>query len=165
MKSPHLLLAGRNLRKIKANLEGVLDQAALGAIEAEIEKNATQLIQLAREHLRFARRLRPASWRQSVSRAYYATYSASRAVRLQISGDYTTDSEDHKRVGELPEGFPKRNMYANQLGVLREDRNACDYDHTATDADLVLGRTEALALATGFVQDVCDFLGGRGLKP
>ena len=115
LKSPHLLLAGGNPRRLKNELAGLLNAAALDAIEAEIRRNVIQLLGLGLSHLAFATNAARKDWRQCVSRLYYACYACSRSVRLEVEGRFTTDSTDHKKVGELPADFPERERFKNQL--------------------------------------------------
>jgi hypothetical protein len=163
LKSPHILLAGRNARQVKTNLSHILDAAGQAAIEQEIVVNATQLFRLGETHYTFARRLAPPDWRQVVSRAYYGAYNICRSVRFFHSGEYSTDAKDHHKFDQLPEDFPQRSTYSNQLAILREDRNLCDYDHTASEADLVIGRRDALILVEQFIADANTYLAARGL--
>jgi hypothetical protein len=164
MKSPHLLRTGVNVRKLKDNLVNVVDATAISAIEAEICANVVQLYALGRGHYDFAVRQNNRSWRQKISRLYYAAYNVSRAVRLCASGEYSVDSSDHKKIETLPDDFPGRNKYANRLGVLREDRNLCDYDHTAKLTDLVVGAEDAAVLVGQFLKDAQGYLTQRGVK-
>lgn len=64
----------------------------------------------------------------------------------------------------LPDDFPNKNRYANRLGVLRDDRNLCDYDHTAKLADLVVGLNDAVDLVQQFLKDAQGYLKGRGVN-
>jgi hypothetical protein len=164
MKSPHLLRAGANVRKLKDNLVSVVDAAAISAIETEICANVAQLYALGRAHYRFAVRQNNRSWRQKISRLYYAAYNVSRAIRLCVNGDYSTDSSDHKKIDALPENFPNKNQYANRLTVLRDDRNLCDYDHTAKMTDLVVGVNDAVDLVRQFMEDAQSYLKQRGVN-
>ena len=157
MKSPHLLNLG-NPRKVKYNLSGLLGAAALERIESEIAENTDALISLARAHYRFAVRQSSPNWRQKISRLYYAGYSASRAVRLYVNGEYSRDVQDHQKFGNLPEDFPHKSTYINKLAILREDRNTCDYDHMATASDLVLGSRASIELIRNFLDDVTAYL-------
>jgi hypothetical protein len=164
MRSPHLLRAGANVRKLKENLVNVLDAAAISAIETEIRTNVAQLYALGRSHYYFAVRQNNRSWRQKISRLYYAAYNVSRAVRLDVNGEYSTDSSDHKRIETLPDDFPNKNSYANRLGVLRDDRNLCDYDHTAKLTDLVVSANDAAELVLQFLKDAQSYLKRRGVN-
>jgi len=163
MKSPHLLRAGANVRKLKDNLAYIVDSVAISAIETEICTNVAQLYVLGRRHYFFALRQNNRSWRQKMSRLYYAAYSVSRAVRLCVTGEYSMDSSDHKRIEILPDDFPNKNKYANRLGALRDDRNLCDYDHTAKLADLVVGVNDAVDLVAQFLKDAQSYLKNRGV--
>ena len=96
MKSPHILLASSNVRRLQANIAHIVDAAGQNAIEAEIRSNVRQLFGLGRVHFRFARRQINRNWRQKVSRVYYAAYNVSRAVRLSVDGEFSTESTDHK---------------------------------------------------------------------
>ena len=83
-RPPHLLRASGNVRKLKDNLVNVVDGAAISAIEDEICVNVIQLYALGRTHYFFALRQNNRSWRQKISRLYYAAYNVSRAVRLSL---------------------------------------------------------------------------------
>jgi hypothetical protein len=163
MKSPHLLRAATNVQKLKENLVNVVDAAAIGAIQVEINANVVQLYTLGRNHYLFAVRQNNRSWRQKISRLYYAAYNVSRAVRLSKHGEFSTDSSDHKKIESLPDDFPNANTYTNRLGVLRDDRNLCDYDHTGRRTDLVIGVIDAADLVTEFLKDARAYLIRRGV--
>jgi hypothetical protein len=163
LKSPHILLAGRNPREVRANLAHLLAPAALQALDDDIQLNVQQLYLLGRAHFTFARRLAPRNWRQTVSRSYYAAYNVSKSIRLHVTGTYSTETKDHSRIGDLPESFPTKSTYANQLAVLRQDRNLSDYDHTAGEADLLLGRAATVKMVDSFLRDARLFLRGLGV--
>ena len=163
LKTPHLLNLG-NVRKVKTNLSEILNQTALDKIEAEIGANVKALYRLGRQHYLFAQRQPSANWRQRVSRLYYAAYNVSRAVRLFISGAYSTQVKDHQKFNELPDDFPSRERYANQLEVLREDRNMCDYDHTCRSSDLVLGTKESTTLVKEFLDTAKSYLASKEVE-
>jgi hypothetical protein len=163
VKLPHLLNLG-NVRKVKHNLSIILDVSALDRIEDEIVANVIALLTLAKYHYRFARKQSGPNWRQKVSRLYYAAYNSARAVRLYTTGDYSTEVKDHQNLDKLPDDFPNRARYVNQLPVLREDRNICDYDHLAAASDLGLGTANSTALVQEFLEDVIRYLRGKGLS-
>lgn len=164
MKTPHLLRASANVRRVKDNLVNVIDSVAISAIETEICANVAQLFVLGRSHYYFAVRQNNRSWRQKISRLYYGAYNVSRALRLCVNGEYSMDSSDHKKIEMLPNDFPNKNRYANRLGVLRDDRNLCDYDHTAKLADLVVGVHDATELVQQFLEDAQNYLKRRGVN-
>lgn len=164
MKTPHLLLAAGNVRRLKTNLVHIVDAAAIGAIEADICANCAQLYVLGRSHYRFAKKQSSKDWRQKISRLYYGAYNVSRAVRLCVNGEFSTEVGDHKKIDVVPDDFPNKNTYANRLKVLRDDRNLCDYDHTAVLGDLVLVPADALDLVTEFLRDARTYLAQHGVQ-
>jgi hypothetical protein len=164
LKSPHILLAAGNLNKLKLNLVNVIDAAAMHAIEEEISMNAAALYFLGKTHYSFAIRQTNRAWRQTISRLYYGAYNVSRRVGLYMSGEYSSESDDHKTIGDLPKDFPTRESYRNRLAALRDDRNLCDYDHTARSADLSIGVADSVDLVEHFLKDTRTYLGRQGVK-
>jgi len=164
MKSPHILLLKKNVVDLKRELAGVLNKGSARAFDREIRRNVIQLFHLGKNHLDFARSTRPPHWRQVVSRCYYGAYSVSKAVRLAVSGQYSQEVKDHEKVSDLPDDFPDKSTYANRLRLLRDDRNLCDYDHTAVEADLGLSSVDTLVIVSNFVQHASKYLRGRGFR-
>lgn len=164
VKPPHLLLASGNVRRLQTNLAVVVNAAGRAAIESEICANCSQLYALGRNHFLFARRLKNRDWRQKISRLYYGAYCASRAVRLCVNGEYSTEAGDHKKIDAIPDNFPNKNTYANRLGVLRDDRNLCDYDHTAKLSDLIIEPADAEQFVAEFLRDARVYLEQRGVQ-
>lgn len=160
--SPNLLNLG-NPRKVKENLESILGPEA-EAIESEIGRNTKDLYKLALYHYRFAVRLTRPHWRQRVSRLYCAAFAASRAIRLQTTGQYSTEVADHKRIENLPDDFPKKAQFSNRLPVLREDRNTCDYGHDSKVENLVLSTAEATQLVADFLRITRSYLIAQGVS-
>lgn len=164
MNDNHLL--NINPRKIQRCLQNILTQQELDKIEAEVRVNVLHLLGLGRAHLVAARNLTgPASWRQKVSRGYYACYAVSRAVRLAHSGHYNQDVKDHDRVGDLPDDFPNGATWKDTLTKFRADRNAADYDHTFRPAELELPWREYLRQAQIFRQVATKYLRDRRALP
>lgn len=163
MKVPHILLAASNVQKLRTNLAHVLDVANQQALQAEIEANVRALYALGTEHHTFAMGLADAHWRQVMSRLYYGAYNCVRAARFCDNGHYSTESGDHKKVADLPAGFPNAPTYSVQLPLLRDDRNICDYDHSAEEADLAISVADARALVTDLVTDARRFIVNKGI--
>lgn len=163
MKRPHLLLAASNVRRVRENLIGTVNQDGLDAIDRGIELNVSQLVDLGMRHFKFADGVAASDWRQSVSRLYYAAYHAARAVRLFVAGDYSEDASDHKRWSSFAD-FPDRERFATEMATLRDDRNTCDYDHTATIRSLVHEPSEALILVRDFLEKSRTYLRALGVK-
>ncbi|MDR1963079.1 MAG: hypothetical protein LBQ50_04825 [Planctomycetaceae bacterium] len=153
----------KNPTAIKEGLSDILDQKSLNQIQNEIDKNVKDLFNLGINHYEFAKTLNSNDWRHKISRLYYAAYNIARSVRLHTSGIYSTDSEDHKRVGELPKNFPNQARYVTGLADLREDRNLCDYDHIAKIEDTKLGIDDACSLVEDFMKDADSYLKNRNV--
>jgi len=162
MKSPHLLKIRGNAREVKDNLSVILDNDSVELIEKEIRRNVKLLFKLGHNHYLFAVKQPTTHWRQCISRLYYGAYNVSRSVRLYVSGEYSTDVKDHGKFNRLPEDFPSKDRFANQLSVLREDRNLCDYDHTAKASDLVISRKDAIDLVSEFISVAREYLAVKG---
>jgi len=163
VKTPHLLNAGSNCRKLLAELSGILPASANELIEDEINRNAIALFKLGEGHFLFAKGLNKALWRQKISRLYYGAYNARRAINLHGSGKYSVDVSDHKNIDSLPGSFPNSSTYSVQLPTLRNDRNLADYDHEAVEADLLISVEDAEDLVTQFLSDVANYLTSKGL--
>jgi hypothetical protein len=162
VKTPHLLLAG-NCHRVRSNIAHILSAHSVQALDDEIAANARALITLGQQHFTFAGSLSRSQWRQTVSRAYYGAFGVVRGIRLYVDGHYSTENAEHKKIDALPMDFPNRATYSIQLPVLREDRNLCDYDHTATEDDLAISRDDALALVDNLIDDARRYLEARGL--
>ena len=161
MRSPHILLLNKNVVELKRELARILSKKSSRVFDAEVEQNVVQLFDLGRHHFEFAQVIPAVHWRQVVSRCYYGAYSVSKAVRLAVRGHYSQEVKDHEKVGDLPDDFPDKNTYANRLRLLRDDRNLCDYDHTAVAADLGLSSADTLTLVGNFVQHARVYLRSR----
>jgi hypothetical protein len=82
LKSPHILLASSNTRKMLENIRHILDQKACDTIQDEIDKNVKALFDLGLEHFNFAKQTPSQYWRQRISRFYYGAYNVRRARKL-----------------------------------------------------------------------------------
>lgn len=161
MRSPHILLLNKNVADIRRELGSILSRKSTAAFDAAVKENVIQLFSLGLHHFDFAKNLGNAHWRQIVSRSYYGAYSVSKAVRLAVYGQYSQEVKDHEKVGFLPDDFPDKNTYANRLRLLRDDRNLCDYDHTAVETDLGMSSSDTLVLVNEFVLHARTYLKAR----
>jgi uncharacterized protein (UPF0332 family) len=155
-----------NLQKVVSCLGDVLSPTELHKITTEIHRNVHQALQLSEIHLRaahLAKALGTGSWRQVVSRAYYCCYCASRAVRLAKTGSFSTEVDDHKRIGDLPDAFPNRAIWADILTKFRADRNLADYDHTARSGELEYPARKYLSYASELLTEIKKYLRGEGV--
>lgn len=157
----------RNHREVKRVLIsfGAPDTSLL---DDAVFAQARAWFRLGKKHLRIARllmRVAPKNWRSVVSRAYYASYNASKAVRYLVNGSVRLDGEDHKHVGDLPDDFPERDSWSAFLTDLRDARNMSDYDPwPETYRQLPKRPSELLDGARAFVQSAADYLKGRGMR-
>ncbi|RJP19036.1 MAG: hypothetical protein C4527_27900 [Candidatus Omnitrophota bacterium] len=163
LKSPHILLAASNTLQMLENIKQILNQDALNAVQVEIDKNVIELFSLGEAHYLFAKQTDKRYWRQRISRFYYGVYNIRRSIQLHFSGVYTTDISDHKKIDVLPDQFPNASQYRQRLKDLREDRNLADYDHTASENDLLFTQDKWEFLVSAFLADARDFLKGRGI--
>jgi len=152
-----------NIYKAIRCLEQTLNSNEIDKIRQELNNNVRQLVNLSNSHLRLAKNVDgPLSWRQRVSRGYYACYCMSRAIRLAVNGKYSTDPSDHKSIGDLPREFPSFDTWADFLVKFRSDRNLADYDHTNCKKQLELSDTEYLKQAIQFTAEAKKYLRMRG---
>lgn len=155
-----------NLQKVASCLSGVLLPEELAKITSELHRNVRQALRLSEIHLRFARASRGqgrGAWRQVVSRGYYCCYCASRAVRLTKTGVFSMETDDHKKIGDLPDGFPSRAVWADILTKFRADRNLADYDHSVSASALEYSADQYIAHAGNFLEDVKIYLRSEGV--
>lgn len=101
-----------------ARLKLISDFAVLGAAVIEVVKS---WLQLAREHADELAKLDPDQLSRAVySRAYYAAYNASKAVRYRSLGIVSLHGDDHRKMSELSDSFPKVDTWARDLQVMYE---------------------------------------------
>ena len=163
LKEPSILLAASNCQKMIRNLQHVLDQPAVDALQEEVRRHVTKLFHLGDHHFRFATSIDNRHWRQKVSRFYYAAYNIRRAIALNASGHFAMDVKDHKRIGEFPDDFPNSNTFATGLEGLRDDRNLADYNHDATENDLLMVPGDVETLVTEFRAEANKYLTDHGI--
>ncbi len=120
---------------------------------------------LARHFLSSALRLqkmRPPSFRDSVSRSYYSMYHAARTVAYVFhQGD---DHEEHMALHKaLPGDFRDVDRWRNDLKDARLRRNEADYEpYPKPDSDLVVVAKSQLATATSFLAEAETYLRMKG---
>ncbi|MFT7045804.1 MAG: hypothetical protein ACJAYH_001071 [Celeribacter sp.] len=152
-----------NPKKLIGILDGLLEPEQIELINEQQKLQAKAMFDLGVSHFRFANALNNTHWRQRVSRFYYGAYNGSKAIRYMVDGSHSTDSSDHKKIGELPTDFPDRATYSTRLKELRDDRNKCDYDHAARARDLFISQADAGVLTSDFLKTALVYLNERGL--
>jgi uncharacterized protein (UPF0332 family) len=113
-----------------------LTKLGLTAAELDIKEHAhfvgLRWLALASMHLREAKRgLKSKSRRTTYSRAYYASYNASKAVRYIATGSVSLKADDHQKASELPGDFPDPVAWGLKITKLYEQRLRADYDNWA----------------------------------
>ena len=163
LNEPHIFLVSSNPQVLMRNLRGVLTTPQLRKIQAEVDSNVVGLFQLGDKHFTFAKGLSNANWRQKISRYYYGAYNVRRALALNHSGAFSTDSSDHKSVDQIPDSLPNNGAHKQMLKNLRDDRNLCDYSHMARETDLLVPLPNVEALVTLFINDIRSYLNTNGV--
>jgi hypothetical protein len=155
-----------NHQAARKSLLAILDGQGVAAYDTAVVDTTRLFWRLAQFHLRAAKQAnrRPRAWRAAISRAYYAAYSGSKAVRFYTNGQIAADVEDHKKIGALPNGFPNGQSWGSALVDMRFDRNLADYD-AWPDCHRRLRRTaeDNVVEAGRFLSDVQSFFQTRGV--
>jgi hypothetical protein len=157
----------KNHAEFKATLVSLTMNGDLPLLESHVYAVARKWFDLARLHYADAAaadiRRNP---RAVYSRAYYAAYNASKAVRYVVRGFVSLRGDDHKKVAELPGSFPAVDAWTAKLPQLYEHRLRADYDNWSdTPRENFLSPGECLAAAATFLKDAEQFLYKKyGLK-
>ena len=157
----------KNHADFKATLVTLTMNAALPILESHVHAVARKWFELARMHYVDASALDARVNPRSVySRAYYAAYNASKAVRYVVRGSVSLYGDDHKKVADLPGSFPEVDSWVSKLPLLYEHRLRADYDNWSdTASENSLAPAECLAIAGDFLTVAEQFLrAGYGLK-
>jgi len=170
-----LLLAELGFIKEEANHKDFcrkLGRLGLKAAEAELAVQAHAVglrwLKLSREHLREARLAANSRARRTTySRAYYAAYNASKAVRYIATGAVSLKGDDHVKAPELPGDFPDSTRWGASITRLYEHRLRADYDNWLVPRT-TFGISPAAAVkeAGDFVKACQQYLESKfGLRP
>ena len=164
----HLIVELGNHAKIRAILEQYLSPQFFKEYDTAVRNATLRFIRLSEQHLRAAilASKNKKLWRTTVSRAYYACYSASRALRYLVTGNISMgEVADHKKIGELPNDFPDRLKWADVLVEMRNDRNLADYQPWSNSLkELAVQPSLTLVLAENFVREAKKYLKSRGVR-
>jgi hypothetical protein len=163
---PVYLVDFPNHGKVRKALASVFTRRSLAKYDAAVSSTVRSYLRLAAAQLRVATAsgTNGDAWRTLVSRAYYAAYNASKAVRLYVYGFTANDASDHKNVGELPDDFPTHAQWTSKLIDMRFDRNVADYEPwPGSKAKLKKIPPTTLTDAQQFVTAVRVYLKGKGV--
>jgi len=158
LREPHLFNAGPNPLKLINNLEGLIDQNALTNLRKEIDRNVVLLFKLGISHYQFACAAERTEWRHRISRYYYGAYNVKRAVALKNSGQFSTDSSDHKAIDQIPSEMTNAAAFRVRLVNLRDDRNLADYSHLAVVGDLLSPPDDWERFVHDFIESARQYL-------
>ena len=152
-----LLHEVKNHAEFKQKLTKLKLTSDFGLLDAAVIDVTVSWFKLARQHAEELARLDPAQSPRAVySRAYYAAYSASKAVRYLSHGIVSLLGDDHRKVSELPDSFPNVDTWAKDLQVMYEHRLRADYDNwSKTASELTLKPVECADMAQRFLA-ICE---------
>lgn len=134
----------------------------------QVVEVALAWFRLGRDHLTDAKNsLVAGSARSAYSRAYYAAYNMSKAVRFLVTGFVSLRGDDHKAVGRLPKDFPNVSTFSRDLEVLYEHRLRADYENWSnTQSQYTLTPSDAVSVADRFHVVATSYLSSRlGFTP
>jgi uncharacterized protein (UPF0332 family) len=116
---------------------------------------------LAEDHLREADvAVTSGCPRAAFSRAYYAGYNASKAVRYMVNGVVSLKGDDHGRAAvDLPGDLPSTATWSQNLTTLYEHRLRADYDNwqSSTTQNTLLP-AQAVQIAREFLETARTYL-------
>jgi hypothetical protein len=150
----------KNHAEFKATLTSLTMTGDLPILESHVSAVAQRWFDLARMHHADAAAADASINPRAVySRAYYAAYNASKAVRYIVRGSVSLRGDDHKKVADLPDGFPDVDAWVAKLPLLYEHRLRADYDNWSdTDSENQLSAAECLAASEEFLRISEKFL-------
>jgi uncharacterized protein (UPF0332 family) len=145
------------LRRILTDLHLASDTSPIRDAAQDV---ARCWINLAKEHLKDARTaLKDHTTRAVHSRAYYAVYNASKAVRYYTSGWVSLKGDDHKQASTLPDDFPDVDQWTTTIPELYADRLRADYDNwSLTAQERVYEPSKSVDLAEEFLKRCEEYL-------
>ena len=152
------------LKLIPNHAESVRKLAELGVSAPDLTLYAFHVgrcwIHLAVEHLQEAHLAESAGARRtSFSRAYYAVYNASKAVRYIVDGSVSLKGDDHQKARYLPDDFPDVAKWSETIALLYENRLRADYDNwNSTSSEFSMSSADALSFAETFVSTTKTYL-------
>jgi len=115
---------------------------------------------LAENHLAEVERLKAVGCKRATfSRAYYAAYNASKAIRYLVYGSVSLQADDHKKAPQLPDDFPDTSLWSQRITTLYENRLRADYDNWSTTAnEYSMTEEEAVDTARNLLREARIYL-------
>lgn len=155
------LAHARNFAELRERLRtlGLINDLAL--LNEYAHHIATCWFRLGQEHLAeaTAAAANVVLIRATYSRAYYAAYNASKAVRYMTKGIVSLKGDDHKAAPDLPSDFTNAPKWGASITTLYEHRLRADYDNwLSTGAAHTLTPAKAVNLAMSFLDEARGYL-------
>jgi len=150
----------KNHAEFKVKLTRLKLTTDLPVLESSVVEVVKSWFGLAREHANELAGANPLNApRTAYSRAYYAAYNASKAVRYLSQGSVSLRGDDHRKVSDLPDSFPDVEAWGRDLQVMYEHRLRADYDNwTETPNEHTLQPQDCAALAHKFLAVCAKYL-------
>jgi hypothetical protein len=150
----------KNHAEFKATLLSLTMKADISLLDSHVYAVAQKWFELGRLHYIDASTADVAVNSRAVySRAYYAVYNASKAVRYVVRGFVSLHGDDHKKVADLPGNFPDLDSWVSKLPLLFEHRLRADYDNWSdTSKENVLTPVNCLDIAADFLATAEGYL-------
>ena len=150
----------RNHAEFRRNLSDLLMVTDLPVFDGIIVAITASWFNLGEEHLADAIAAHAAGRiRAAYSRAYYAAYNASKAVRYHVSGVVSLKGDDHQAATELPDDFPDVDRWSKLVAALYEHRLRADYDNWRnTASENTLLPSDCIAKAQEFLVQCREYL-------
>jgi hypothetical protein len=159
-----LLKALRNHAEFRRILSDLSLTSDLASFDQQIEGVVKCWFGLAETHLHEAKAAESSgNSRSAFSRAYYAAYNASKAVRYRVTGFVSLKGDDHERAAaELPDDFPSVATWSATISALYEHRLRADYDNWRdTASEQTMLSSACIAEAEKFIADCRTYLGSK----
>ncbi len=145
----------QNHAEFKRKLTELSLTSDIAALETQILSVAKAWFNLARAHFEDAKASQAAGRiRAAYSRAYYAAYNASKAVRYLVNGQVSLKGDDHQEAPNLPDDFPNVAHWSARISELYQHRLRADYDHWAnTQNEQTIPPADCIQFAEEFMTD------------
>jgi len=150
----------RNHAEFRSTLVELSLSNDLQSFDKKVDDVTRCWFDLAREHLDDARSANRARRIRAVySRAYYAVYNASKAIRYRVNGFVSLKGDDHQKAGDLPDDFPNVASWSTRIPEMYEHRLRADYDNWAnTLSEHTLKPSECVRYAIDFLRECEQYI-------
>jgi hypothetical protein len=150
----------RNHAEFRRNLADLSMTTDLPLFDGTVVVITASWMKLADEHIADALAAHAAGRvRAAYSRAYYAAYNASKAVRYHVNGVVSLKGDDHQAASGLPDDFPDSDQWSKRVAALYEHRLRADYDNWSnTASENTLVPNDCISQAQQFLAECRNYL-------